>query len=281
MKQGKRKRKLRVILPAILACVVGFALMGMDNRLMESTVEVQSDKIVSPVRVALLTDLHGCIYGEGQETLLAVLAEGKPDLILLAGDMVDDEMSWDGSWQLFAGIADAYDCYYVTGNHEFWSGEAEEIKDTIRAYGVTVLEGDSVTVTVNGTALNLCGVDDPDVDESAFEGQLADASAAAQPGLYTILLAHRPERLEQYAAYPVDLVVSGHAHGGQWAIPYLLDGLYAPNQGLFPKYTGGLYQEGETQMVLSRGLARESTMVPRIYNPPEVVWIDCLPMESV
>jgi len=275
----RRKRKWRVILLVIIACVVVFALLGMDNRLTESSYVVSSDKITGDrvIKVALLTDLHGCHYGEGQEELLAVLAEGKPDLVLLSGDIVDDDMPPEGAWQLFESLTDGYDCYYVTGNHEFWSGEAEAFKETIRGYGVTVLEGDCATVNVNGTALNLCGVDDPEVGEKIFEKQLADAASAAQPDLYTILLAHRPERLEQYAVYSFDLAVSGHAHGGQWRIPYLLQGLIAPNQGLFPKYTGGYYKEQDTEMILSRGLARESTRVPRIYNPPEVVWIYLTP----
>ena len=104
-------------------------------------------------------------------------------------------------------------------------------------------------------------------------------SPAAEEG-YTILLAHRPERIGAYRQYPFDLVVSGHAHGGQWRIPGLLNGLYAPNQGLFPQYAGGCYDEDGMAFVVSRGLARESTRIPRLFNPPELVVVDLVPEES-
>ncbi len=91
---------------------------------------------------------------------------------------------------------------------------------------------------------------------------------------YTVLLSHRPEFFELYTEYNFDLVLSGHAHGGQWRIPYILNGLYAPNQGVFPKYAGGEYTENNTTMIVSRGLARESTLLPRFYNRPELVIID-------
>ena len=93
-------------------------------------------------------------------------------------------------------------------------------------------------------------------------------------GAYTILLAHRPEYYETYCNYSFDLVLCGHAHGGQWRIPYLINGLYAPNQGIFPKYAGGRYDGDKTTMIVSRGLDIETTWVPRIFNRPELVIID-------
>ncbi len=93
-------------------------------------------------------------------------------------------------------------------------------------------------------------------------------------GNYTILLSHRPEPFRFYACYGFDLALCGHAHGGQWRIPGLLNGLYAPHQGLFPKYAGGRYLKGGTTMIVSRGLARENTRVPRFYDPPELVIVD-------
>ena len=92
-----------------------------------------------------------------------------------------------------------------------------------------------------------------------------------------VLLAHRPENIKCYLQYPFDLIVSGHAHGGQWRIPGLLNGLYAPHQGLFPRYAGGRYDFDGATFLVSRGLARESTRVPRIFNRPELVIVDILP----
>ncbi|MGX8705934.1 MAG: metallophosphoesterase, partial [bacterium] len=120
----------------------------------------------------------------------------------------------------------------------------------------------------------LCGVDDPRAwsnDAAIYAARLRELPAAES---YAVLLAHRPEYAELYAECGFDLVLSGHAHGGQWRVPGLLNGLFAPNQGLFPKYTGGVYQIDDTTMVVSRGLARESTRVPRFYNRPELVIVE-------
>ncbi|MBR4319366.1 MAG: metallophosphoesterase, partial [Oscillospiraceae bacterium] len=111
-------------------------------------------------------------------------------------------------------------------------------------------------------------------NSNSTEQQLKLLNETAQNGNYTILLSHRPELFPLYENCQFDLVLSGHAHGGQWRIPYLLNGLYAPNQGLFPEYAGGKYQSGQVTMLVSRGLARESTKLPRFYNRPELVVID-------
>lgn len=95
---------------------------------------------------------------------------------------------------------------------------------------------------------------------------------------FTVLLAHRPELLAKYAQFPLDLVVSGHAHGGQVRIPGVLNGLYAPNQGWFPKLAGGAYTQDGTTLIVSRGLAVR-TRLPRIFNRPEVVLVRCVPAE--
>ena len=115
--------------------------------------------------------------------------------------------------------------------------------------------------------------DNPASVESINE-QLSKVNELSQNDNYTILLSHRPELFELYTTYNFDLVLSGHAHGGQWRIPGILNGVYAPNQGLFPEYAGGEYQDNGTTMVVSRGLARETTLAPRIFNRPELVIID-------
>ncbi|MBQ4118259.1 MAG: metallophosphoesterase, partial [Oscillospiraceae bacterium] len=93
---------------------------------------------------------------------------------------------------------------------------------------------------------------------------------------FNVLLVHRPEYIEQYAKLGFDLVLCGHAHGGQWRIPGVLNGIYAPGQGVFPKYAGGIYEVNGTTLVVSRGLAKESTPIPRVFNRPELVIIDII-----
>ena len=174
-------------------------------------------------------------------------------------------------------LAEQYPTYYVTGNHEFWSGQVEEIKENMTACGAAVLAGAWEDVTINGQNLRICGVDDPAAGEAVWRAQLARAAAQADPDLFTILLTHRPERVEAYRGRGFDLILAGHAHGGQWRLPGVVNGLLAPDQGLFPPYAGGRYElEGGT-LIVSRGLARESTRVPRVFNRPELVIIDVTP----
>ena len=144
-----------------------------------------------------------------------------------------------------------------------------------------MLAGRSVSLQKEGERLSLCGIDDPDVDfygRSAWLSQLEQCAADRQEDVFTLLLSHRPELFYLYAARGFDLTVCGHAHGGQVRIPGLINGLYAPNQGVLPRYAGGLYQRGESAMVVSRGL--DKNRLPRFCNPPECVAIDVLPSSS-
>ena len=272
-----KKRKIQIFLLATFTLLLLFIVVGLNNGLTETWYTIETSKVNKPIRIALLTDLHSCRHGEGQIDLVSKINQAEPDLVLMSGDIADDWMPHEGTTQLLEKIGEVYDCYYVTGNHEAWTGDLDFIKNMFRDYGVTVLEGDCAILEVNDVKINLCGVDDPDAEEIIFEEQLDAAFSSVEPGLFTILLSHRPERFAQYLEYDCDLILSGHAHGGQWRIPYLLHGLYAPNQGLFPKYTSDFYQSGETQMLVSRGLSRESTRIPRFFNPPEIVFIDILP----
>lgn len=270
-------RKKRVLLSLLLLCL-GTAPFAFYSGLTVTNHTLYSEKVSAPVRILALTDLHSCFYGKSQELLLTKIHEQKPDLIVMSGDIMDDELPIDGTVALLEGLAGQYPCYYVTGNHEFRSGEVDAHKALFRSFGVTVLEGQAQEVFINGQALLIAGVDDPDVGSAPFDRQLAFVDSQTIPQHFNILLSHRPERFERYAAYDFDLVVSGHAHGGQWRIPVLLsNGLLAPHQGFFPSYTNGIFERNGTNMLVSRGLAKESTRIPRIFNPPELVVIDVLP----
>ena len=300
-----RNIKLKHIIRAVCVVLICIIVYGaFQTGLVVTQYTIETDKLTRPIRAVLITDLHSSFYGDEQEELIAAIDAESPDIILMAGDIADDQRPHDGTIKLLDGIASRYDCYYVTGNHEFWSRQAEAIKELFRSYGVNVLEGERMVVEVKGQLINICGVDDPERakgmhTEAELDGQIvtfwgdehpefkdyffkqamANAFDGADMSLYTILLSHRPERIGFVAGYSCDLVVSGHAHGGQWRIPFMLDGLYAPNQGLFPKYTSGVHTVNDSKMVISRGLARGSTRVPRIFNPPELVVIDIVPQE--
>ena len=293
-KQCEKTQKKYVWFVVLLIFVI-LCLAAFDSRMIVRRYDVDATEISTPVRVVLVTDLHSCDYGEGQKTLLDAVDECAPDLILLGGDIFDDEMD-DANTEIFlAGIAEKYGCYYVTGNHEYWSErDAFDAKmEILEKYGITILSGDCETIEVNGEKINLCGVDDPDsymvrfdiaqapqgyaqaeIEKiHTFNQQLDEVKAMAQNEYFTILLSHRPELFENYVSRGFDLALCGHAHGGQWRIPWILNGLYAPNQGLIPPYAGGRYDEDGTTMIVSRGLARESTRLPRIFNRPELVLV--------
>ncbi len=276
MKKITNRKKI-VLTGAILslALVSAVALNPMMKTVFYT---VSNEKIQASLRIALITDLHSCKYGDEQKSLINAVVEQKPDVVLYSGDILDDDISYENGLIVLEELAKIYPSYYVSGNHEYWSGEIGEIKSKIEELGVTVLEGESQIFTVGDVSINISGVDDPTyLSAEAFSEQLKTASDSTDKELFTVLLSHRPELFESYLNYDFDLILAGHAHGGQWRIPGILNGVLAPNQGLFPEYAGGRYDTEDKTMIVSRGLARETTFVPRIFNRPELVVIDLEP----
>jgi len=265
-----------IVFTAVLLLLLALAVNAYDARLITRTYTVRAG-LAAPQRIALVTDLHSCDYGEGQRTLIEAVRAASPDMVLLGGDIFDDVIPNDNSAAFLTVIAAEYPCYYVTGNHEIWDGEEgfAEMMAILADCGVTVLSGESVKLA---PGLVLSGIDDPVKYKNADDpgGFLRELGELASDGGadYHILLSHRPEYFEDYAALGFDLVLCGHAHGGQWRIPGLVNGIYAPNQGILPKYAGGRYDADGTTMIVSRGLARETTRIPRIWNRPELVVIE-------
>lgn len=281
-KKHKRNKINRLIaLLSVLAVVAVILLIAADSRLVVRTYTIETEKIDAPIRIALITDLHSCSFGENQKELVEAIEDQSPDILLLGGDIFDDVQDNTNSVLFLSAVSGKYPCYYVTGNHEYWSTDEDFASDmrTLKRYGITILTGTYETLTVNNQIINICGVNDPDAfminkNAASVKEQLDSVNKATQNGRYTILLSHRPEYFKVYARYDFDLVLCGHAHGGQWRIPMLLNGIYAPNQGLFPEYAGGRYDAGNTTMIVSRGLARETTRIPRIFNRPELVIVE-------
>ena len=265
----------------ILLTQVLIVFLAFNQSLAVSRYNVESAKISGQIKLALVTDLHACEYGDGQSELLRTIDREAPDVILLCGDVFDDRTSSENAVQLVRGIADKYVCYYVSGNHD----TQDEYKIIVETYGVKVLEGTSEILEVHGDKIRIAGIDDPDVERYANAGritthslpyteQIKQLSTTIDSGVFTILLSHRPERIEELLPLKPNLILSGHAHGGQIRIPVILrNGLWSPNQGFFPRYTNGVYSFGETELIVSRGLSQESDAVPRIFNRPEIVVI--------
>ncbi len=269
------------ILP-VLAILVVLTLIALDERLILRTYTVVSPKLTAEVRLAVVTDFHS---SDNADDVVAMVASCAPDAVLLVGDMFDDDIAnrpTERTLSLMRQLSAQYPCYYVSGNHEAWTGEMGALYQQTEEAGVTVLRMSSGVLTVRGQRIALCGIPDP--YEMVFSGapdteeQLRQALEDVDSADFTVLLAHRPELLAKYAQFPLDLVVSGHAHGGQVRIPGVLNGLYAPNQGWFPKLAGGAYTQDGTTLIVSRGLAVR-TRLPRIFNRPEVVLVRCVPAE--
>lgn len=269
------------ILP-VLAILVVLTLIVLDERLILRTYTVASPKLTAEVRLAVVTDFHS---SDNADDVAAMVASCAPDAVLLVGDLFDDDTQnrpTERTLSLMRQLSELYPCYYVSGNHEAWTGEMDALYQQTEEAGVTVLRMSSGVLTVRGQRIALCGVPDP--YEMVFSGapdteeQLRQALEDVDSADFTVLLAHRPELLAKYAQFPLDLVVSGHAHGGQVRIPGVLNGLYAPNQGWFPKLAGGAYTQDGTTLIVSRGLAVR-TRLPRIFNRPEVVLVRCVPAE--
>lgn len=267
-----------LILTTIIIVAIIVSVFAFDTELKIVNYDLKTDKISDKVKLALVTDLHSCLYGENQAQLTEAIDNYKPDAVLLGGDIFDDYYVNENSNILVEDIVKKYKTYYVSGNHEWWSGKTDEHFDYLTNMGVTVLRGDTDNLSINGNIVTVSGVDDPEVDRydksfSSHNEQLEVIGADISSENYNILLAHRPENVNNYINYDFDLVLSGHAHGGQWRIPYALNGFYAPNQGFFPDLAGGIYDFEDKTLIVSRGLSRENTRLPRIFNRPELVFV--------
>ncbi|SHE55263.1 hypothetical protein SAMN02745784_01047 [Tissierella praeacuta DSM 18095] len=275
MIKQKRKSKVRLVLLII------FTLLGFYNGLVTRKYTVKTDKLLGnqSIRIVLISDLHSHIYGKNQSKIANKIKKQNPDIIALAGDIADDMVPIEGTELFLKAIKDIAPVFYVTGNHEIWTGEVDNIKEIFRSFNINVLENDYKEVNINGIKLVIGGVDDPyiirykrpksDWHEEIYEAFLNIDSSSS----YNILLSHRPEEVNLYNSLSFDMVLSGHSHGGQLRIPFILNGLFAPDQGFFPKYAGGLYEHENYTHVVSRGVSFNPRL-PRIFNPPEIVVID-------
>ena len=251
--------------------------------MMVSTISISSSHIpaaFSGFRIAQVSDLHNSEFGKNNTELLKLLSESRPDIIAITGDLIDANHTDVGIALGFAQesvrIATTY---YVTGNHEAASPQYDTLKAGLEEAGVIVLEDEAVSLERNGETITLFGLGDPDftVKGDMFGETAAMVSTKLKnlddgEGGYTILLSHRPELFETYVDCGIDLVFAGHAHGGQFRLPFI-GGLVAPNQGMFPQYDAGLYTDGSTSMVVSRGIG--NSIIPfRFNNRPEIVLVE-------
>lgn len=274
--------KKKVILLFIILITAVLFVFAFNTQLKTVTYTIQSSKINNEIKLVLVTDLHSCYYGKDQTNLLNEIEKYQPDAVLLGGDIFDDVLDDSNARILIDGLAEKYKTYYVSGNHEWWSRRMGKMFDYLSSKGVVVLRGNSVELNIGDDVIVVSGIDDPEVNKydtsyKTWEEQLKAVGESIEQTEFNLLLSHRPECAKQYFEYDFDAVLSGHAHGGQFRIPFIMNGFYAPNQGLLPKLAGGIYDFDGRKMIVSRGLARESTRLPRIFNRPELVFVNLIP----
>ena len=282
MTKQRKKRLLFWSLAAVLLAAVVIWIAWGNTALELNTFTVSNGKIpqsFNGFRIAHVSDLHNKEIGKDNESLLEMLKQAAPDIIVITGDLIDSRRTdLEIALDFAEEAVKIAPCYYVTGNHEARLEKCEELKASLRELGVVVLEDEQVVLTRDGEQITLFGIDDPSFETEYLLGhadEVVDSKLAGfsiEGGSYTVLLSHRPELFEVYADHEVNLVLSGHAHGGQFRLPFV-GGLFAPNQGFFPKYDAGLFSEGDTNMIVSRGL-KSGGLLFRLNNRPELVLIE-------
>lgn len=273
----KRKRLLLSGTALVVLALIVWSLWGNTALMTENITVNGAPEELSGFRIAHVSDLHNAGFGEGNRELLALLAESEPDIITVTGDLVDSRHTdINTALEFIEGAEKIAPVYYVPGNHEARLSDYDKLKAGLEAAGAAVLEDRAVKLKRGGGSITLIGLSDPDftagdpAEVPAMAG--AKLEGLAGGGSYNILLSHRPELFEAYAACGIDLALTGHAHGGQFRLPFI-GGLIAPNQGVLPKYDSGLYTEGRTNMVVSRGLG--NSIIPlRLNNRPEIVAVE-------
>ena len=272
--------KRKVVFFIILLIFIVIVWLIWSNKTVKTTdITVSSNNLpteFNDYKIAHISDLHNAEFGENNSKIIDILKNQNPDIIAVTGDLVDsNHTNIDIAVSFMKQAVKIAPCFYVTGNHEAWTEQYNELESKLIECGVNVLHDTYFYLEKNGTKIKLVGIDDPSftkgyelTEESIIETKLKEFNLEDS---YTILLLHRPEYFKTYVNSNIDLVLTGHAHGGQFRLPFI-GGLVAPNQGLFPKYDSGLFTENNTNMVVSRGIG--NSIIPvRINNRPEVIMI--------
>lgn len=268
-----------MVLFIVISIVIVSSFFVFSLKLQSTFYNIKTDKIDGKIRIVQITDLHCDRFGKNQEKLKKEIEKLSPDLVVFTGDIHDNSKKDDDAIELLKWAGEKFSCFYVTGNHEYRRKESWKIKSAVKGFGLTVLDGKVETIEVNGNKINICGIDDIDSDrllktQGYFEKQVKAVKENLNREYYSILLCHQPQIDSVHKEISPDLVLSGHAHGGQWRLPGVQNGLFYPDEGFFPKYSAGLYELDNYKLIVSRGLAKTNTIVPRIFNRPELVVID-------
>ena len=277
-------RKKRIIVTILILLFILFVWIIWGNVTVGVTrYTVTSDRLphsFDGYKIAVVSDLHNAQFGNNNSQLVEKIKKECPDIIVITGDFVDSNRTdIEIAIQLASQLTGIAPCYYVTGNHEAWIKEQyKELEKRLIADDVVILHDHVIQLTKGSETIQIAGLDDPDctdrdtyIQESMVQTKISNMSLSNE---YSILLSHRPEMFEAYVSEEVDLVLSGHAHGGQFRVPFI-GGIVAPNQGLFPEFDAGKYIKNNTVMIVSRGIG--NSIIPvRFNNRPEIVIVELI-----
>ena len=251
-----------------LGVIFGVLVLGLFIWFSNSCIKTTRYKVeiegAPKIKIVHLSDLHGKRFGWRNLKLIKKVAAQGPDFIAFTGDIIHlyTPKNREVAIEAISSLKEVAPVIYIAGNHEMRNKGYRFLRKDLKEAGAQILD-DEVTEVCGITVAGLNGA-------SLRNDKIFKITPEVCP---KILLAHEPQFFEKYAGAGYDLILCGHAHGGQWRIPFTGIGLFAPGQGKFPKYTSGLHTSGKSKMIISRGLGN-SEFPLRLFNRPEIVVIE-------
>ena len=275
------KKRSAIIIGFIIA-VIRF-LWVQDKKIVTSFHTFKSDRVslsFDGFRMTQVSDFHNMYIGKDSRILLEKVRETSPDVILVTGDVIDRRTPNEKrALKFLRDLTEIAPTYYVTGNHEAYYRKFEDFYTKVIMTDVISVCDRDAYVHRGDDYIKISGVHDVRVFGDDTNLNLYDEYAEYLEERFTdmedkltVLLAHRPDLIHMYSKYDVDMIFSGHAHGGQFRVPFI-GGLYAPDQGVLPKYTEGMHEMNGSKMYISRGLGN-SRFPWRLFNKPELIVVD-------
>lgn len=266
----KKIRRLLALL-ALFALAAGF-VYWQNFTLQVEPVELFFESLppqFDGLRVAELSDLHGRSFGKNNVRLMRTLQKARPDMICICGDLFDEKTDLTMLEPLLTGLTDIAPVYYVTGNHEWQVKNLRGLLQKMRAWGVTVLENEGRVLSRGGAEMVVAGVHDPcGPYDMKTPAALVRELRSAQGNDFILMLSHRNDELAMWSQLGVQLVLSGHCHGGVVRLPFV-GGVFGTRRELFPEYDAGVYRQDGTTLFVSRGLGYTNVHF-RLFNRPHV-----------
>jgi len=276
-----KRRLLFVLIFLFIIIFVSVYFYFENTKLHVSNYFINDTKIpieFNKYKIIQISDFHNTKSYSLTNSLVEKIKEEEPNIIVLTGDFIDSrKTNIEVAINFIKRINNIAQIYFVSGNHESRISEYSKLKEELVENDVIILNNKTEILKINDSEINLIGIDDPQMLNGVYEDDNNKINyeltiSDYDKNKYSILLSHRPELFETYVDNNINLVFTGHAHGGQIRIPFI-GGIIAPNQGLFPKYTSGIFTKNETNMIVSRGIG--NSLFPfRINNNPELVIVE-------